>query len=221
MAIGAMVLASPVFAQTTITTEDGNGADAYVWKGANGNNNYGSSADVYAQDFSDSSSVLGYIRFDISGISGTLGNVTLKLVSSLGSAVGKPFYIWGLKDSQNADNWGESTITYNNAPGLDDTVTGGDGELATEDVDLSKADRLDDGTLLQVAAGSTVSFSNENLLNFLNEDTDGLITLIIGAPKASSDPAFKWASKEHATYIAPTLELTFVPPPAGTVLIIR
>jgi hypothetical protein len=216
--LSIMMLTSAVCAQTTLTTEDGSGADAHVWKGPNGNSSYGSATDVHAQDYSAVSSLLGYIRFDTSGISGTISNVTLKLVSSLSSgAAGKPFYIWGLKDSQNADNWGESTITYNNAPGLDGTVTGGDGELATQDVDLSKADRLDDGTLLQVAAGSTVSFSNASLLNFLNEDTDGLITLIIGAPTAANDPAFKWASKEHATYTAPTLELlTFVPPPQGT-----
>jgi hypothetical protein len=75
------------------------------------------------------------------------------------------------------------------------------------DVDSSKADRLDDGTLLQVASGSTVSFSDADLLSFLNADTDGLVTLIIGAPRVPGEPAFLWAAKEHATLAAPTLNV--------------
>jgi hypothetical protein len=198
---------NPAFAATVIAD-----ADSHVWKGANGNTNYGTATDLHAQDYLATSSLLLFIRFDLSSYTpGSFTDAKLDLTSSLTtapSAVGKPFYVWGLKDSQNADGWGESTITYNNAPGL--TIGSG---VATLDVDSSKADRLDDGTLLQVASGSTVSFSDADLLSFLNADTDGLVTLIIGAPRVPGEPAFLWAAKEHATLAAPTLTFDVIPEP--------
>jgi hypothetical protein len=201
---------NPAFAATVIAD-----ADSHVWKGANGNTNYGTATTLHAQDYLATSSLLLFIRFDLSSYTpGSFTGATLDLTSlSAAAAVGKPFSVWGLKDSQNADGWGESTITYNNAPGL--TIGSG---VATLDVDSSKADRLDDGTLLQVASGSTVSFSDADLLSFLNADTDGLVTLIIGAPRVPGEPAFLWAAKEHATLAAPTLTFDVVPEPSAALL---
>ncbi|MFN9028393.1 MAG: hypothetical protein ACK5VX_19580, partial [Akkermansiaceae bacterium] len=110
---------------------------------------------------------MAYVRFDLSGYTpGSFSTATLDLTSATtaGSpAIGKSFYVWGLRDSQNADGWVENTITYNNAPGLDGVVSG-DGEVATLDVDTTnKADLL--FTTNMVASGNTLSLSNAALLN--------------------------------------------------------
>lgn len=200
----ALTATNPSYAATIITD-----ADAHVWKGATDNTNYGSSTQLQVQDFSSTSSLLAYVRFDLSGYTpGSFTTATLDLTSdtTVGSpAIGNSFYVWGLRNSQNADGWGENTITYNNAPGLDGVVSG-DGEVATLDVDTTnKADLL--FTTNMVASGNTLSLSNAALLNFLNADTDGKVTFIIGAPKVSGDPAFFFASEEHATLAAPTLNV--------------
>jgi len=211
----ALTATNPSYAATIITD-----ADAHVWKGATDNTNYGSSTQLQVQDFSSTSSLLAYVRFDLSGYTpGSFTTATLDLTSAttVGSpAIGKSFYVWGLRDSQNADGWVENTITYNNAPGLDGVVSG-DGEVATLDVDTTnKADLL--FTTNMVASGNTLSLSNAALLNFLNADTDGKVTFIIGAPMVSSNPAFFIASEEHATLAAPTLNFTAVPEPSAALL---
>lgn len=216
VAVAFLAATKMSFAATTVIAD----ADSHVWKGTNGNTNYGTEPSLHAQDFISTSSILVFIRFDVSGyVSGSFTSATVDLTSlGAAAAVGQPFIVWGLRNSQNADNWIESgtgSITYNNAPGL--TIGGG---VATLDVDSSKADRLDSGTLLQVASGSTVSFSNANLLSFLNADTDGFVTLIIGAQKVATDPGFLWASKEHATLAGPTLDFsaTLIPEPSAALL---
>ena len=213
LATAVVLTATNASYAATIITD----ADAQVWKGGNGDTNYATTTDLHVQDFSSTSSLLAYVRFDLSGYTpGSFTTATLELTSAAfgGSpAIGNPFYVWGLRNSQNADGWGEGTITYNNAPGLDGVVSG-DGEVATQDVDTTnKADLL--FTTIQVANGVTISMTNANLLNFLNADTDGKVTFIIGAPQVSpAEPSFLFASEEHATLAAPTLNFTVVPEPS-------
>jgi hypothetical protein len=213
LATAVVLTATNASYAATIITD----ADAQVWKGTNGNTNYGNSTTLQVQDFSSTSSVLAYVRFDLSGYTpGSFTTATLELTSAApgGSpAIGNTFYVWGLRNNiPSADGWGEGTITYNNAPGLDGVVSG-DGELATQDVDTTtKADLL--FTTIQVANGVTISMTNANLLNFLNADTDGKVTFIIGAPAAPGDPSFLFASEEHATLAAPSLNFTVVPEPS-------
>jgi hypothetical protein len=159
---------------------------------------------------------LAYVRFDLSGYTpGSFTTATLDLTSAAlvdSPAIGNTFYVWGLRNSQNGDGWGENTITYNNAPGL--TIGGG---VATLDIDTTtKADLL--FTTIQVANGGTISMTNAGLLSFLNADTDGKVTFIIGAPAALGDPSFLFASEEHATLAAPTLNFTVVPEPSTALL---
>ena len=204
----------------SITTADGNGADASVLgETSAGNTNYGSDPLLNAQDFTAASSWLAFARFDVSGVSpGSFTSATLELTSADGGhgAAGTTFEIHGLKDSENADGWGEGTITYNNAPGL--TFVG----IGSADVDPLKTDFL--GTAVQTANGVTLNFSNANLLAFLNADTDGLVTFIFSDDGAGAPGALQWASKEH-TLTAPTLTFQVaspsgdIPEPATMVLL--
>jgi len=185
----------------SITTADGNGADAFVAGETDpqGSTNNGSATSLYAQDYAVDNSSMSFLRFDISGVTQPVNWAELDLVS-LGWQQ-RPIRIHGLKDSENADNWGEMTITYQNAPGLMFVGRG------SADVDLTKADLL--ATITQVAAGSTLSFSGTDLLSFLESDTDGLVTFIVtdDSPDAAQGWALGWASKENTTYDSPTLVL--------------
>lgn len=203
---------------TTITTADLNGADSKVLGETNqGNTNYGSGSDLNAQDATTGSSWLTFLRFDISNVSDPFTSAVLELTDFPHGAqrVGGNFKIFGLKDSENADNWGESTITYQNAPGL--TFPSGSG-FASDEVDLAKADVLGTAAHLSVS-----SFSSAALITFLNEDTDGLVTLILSDTVVDGFTAFFWASKEHATLAAPTLVFEAsgapVPEPATVALL--
>ena len=186
----------PPSAGRIITTAHGNGADASVIGENNGsqNNNYGSDTVLTAQDYTAASSWLTVLRFDISDspdvISGSMLDLTRFSTFNTGN-----YRIHGLNDGENADNWGESTITYMNAPGL--TFAG----VGRDDVDLTKAPLLGMGS----AATVSQSFSGAALDAFLNADTDGLVTFIL-TPDANGN-GIQWASKENGALAAPTLRI--------------
>jgi hypothetical protein len=192
LATAVVLTATNASYAATIITD----ADAQVWKGDNGNTNYATTTDLHVQDYSSTSSLLAYVRFDLSGYTpGSFTTATLDLTSAAlvdSPAIGNTFYVWGLRNSQNGDGWGENI----------DTTT--------------KADLL--FTTIQVANGGTISMTNAGLLSFLNADTDGKVTFIIGAPAALGDPSFLFASEEHATLAAPTLNFTVVPEPSTALL---
>ena len=75
-----------------------------------------------------------------------------------------------------------------------------------------------------MAAGNTFSFTDPNLLSFLNADTDGIVTLILGATAVPQDSAFLWDSKEvtpgtDADAPLLTIEGTLVPEPSSACLL--
>ncbi|NQT37220.1 MAG: PEP-CTERM sorting domain-containing protein [Planctomycetes bacterium] len=186
----------PPGAGRIITTADGNGADASVIGENNNlqNNNYGSDAHLTAQDYTADSSWLTLLRFDISDSPDVISNAMLDLTRFSTYNTG-PYHIHGLNDSENADDWGEGTITYMNAPGL--TFAG----VGREDVDLTKAPLLGMGSAATVAQ----SFSGAALDSFLNADTDGLVTFIL-TPDANGN-GIQWGSKENGALAAPTLRI--------------
>src|SRR4030042_3109878 len=60
--------------------------------------------------------VRSYLRFDVSGISGTVSKVTLRIYANSSSTHG--FVV----DKVSDNNWQEKEITYNNAPAFGDQV---------------------------------------------------------------------------------------------------
>jgi hypothetical protein len=65
----------------------------------------------------------GYIRFDLSGIQGTIVKAVLELTPTAANTPG--FTVHNVADS----NWTESTLTYNNAPAMDATSFASSGPL--------------------------------------------------------------------------------------------
>jgi hypothetical protein len=89
-------------------------ADAYVSK-ANSNTNYGGSKTLYL----DNSPIKhAYLRFTVSGLNGSsVSSAKLRVYANSGSGSG--LEVHALSDNQ----WKESTITYNNAPAMGNTLT--------------------------------------------------------------------------------------------------
>ncbi|NUM34367.1 MAG: DNRLRE domain-containing protein [Candidatus Brocadiae bacterium] len=170
------LLAHPALA-VTITPE----ADSFVCAySTEVNTNYGTSNLLvkYAAPttLSQSATRKIYIRFNLSSLNLfqiTQATLNLTQVSAGGDAVSgtQTFHVYGLNDLAAGENWGESSITWNNAPG-NNTASGY--TMNAQTTLLGTFTINGTGTM-----GSTVSFSNANLMNFLNNDTNDVVTLMI------------------------------------------
>lgn len=212
----------------TITTANGAGADTFI-AAFEQDTNYGNLATLNIKNaMSDgvpsiSFNRKGYIRFDISALgSSSIAGATLSL--TIGNGVegdpGDPvtgvqlFSIYGLNDVDSGENWVESALTWNNAP-ANDTSSGSSV--------LSNTSLL--GQFSFTGTGNTGSFaqlSGGNLVNFLSDDTNSLVTFIL--VRETFDPNYhgwihNFASKENLTLSPPSLTITQVPEPSSVVLL--
>ena len=187
-----------------ITTDQGAGADAYVRSGSFGNSNSGTDAMLLLknrggneQDYSRKS----YARFDLSGIDlSAVSAATLNLVvdhTNLMAASG--VNVFALNDLDAGEGWGETTITWNNAPA--NNVDNGYG------VDSARATDLGDAPLPGSAPnGTPVSFASAALTNAVKADTNGSFTLILSLV-TSANVSVDLASNNNTTYAEPALVL--------------
>jgi hypothetical protein len=91
-------------------------SDTYV-SSSNPTVNYGSSASLY----SDASPIMiSYLKFDASGLNGTLKRAVLRIKTTSGTSSGSPGpeYVKIVEDT----SWNESTLTYNTRPSLSTTL---------------------------------------------------------------------------------------------------
>ena len=213
-----------------ITTADGNGADSYVEYRSDqtsaANANYGTSTTVQTKNAGPNpegnSYPVGaelsrktYLRFDLNSLGEEEFQAVLLKMSVTGAdGTNNTFNVYGLNESEGADGWGETAITWNNAPANDDSLGA---------VDLAQATFL--GDFEGAVAGTTLTFGSQELHDFIAADTDKLVTLII--TRANNDPNF--ASASHSFYskeagdlaLAPTLAfVTPLPVPEPSTLVL-
>ena len=194
-------------------------ADAFVRGPDYDNTNYGTGGSVTLKNTGGNSyDRKGYIRFDIAG---TIAEASLDLTVSTnneggGGTTPQTFTIevYGLAESLD-HTWTENDITWNNAPGND----------------ISSSNFTADATLLgsfivePMPVGNIVSFSDPNLVDFINSDTDNQITLLLRRTVGTSGSHnLVFASKENTNYSPPTLNTVvatqaFGPDPANGALI--
>ena len=110
LAAGVLALGvhKPADAASGFTPE----ADAYVNE-ANPNTNYGANSQLRVDG---SPIVRSYLRFNVQGLSGSATSATLRVYANSSQSVG--FDVRGVS----SNSWGESSITYNNAPAISPTV---------------------------------------------------------------------------------------------------
>ena len=168
-------------------------ADTYV-DSNNANSNFGA-LDFFVTNDNGSRDRFSLIRFDISSFSGTLTGAQLGLYDDIGNA-SETYDIYGLNES--ADTWTES-LTHNQAvaAGLADTsIVGG---FVTSNAFggaplTSFTDPAGDGT-----AHDAFNVTSGSIFNFLNADTDGLVSFVIVEPGAADVPGTGFSSRESTT----------------------
>jgi hypothetical protein len=110
------------------------------------------------------------------------------------------FYVYGLLDGPQ-DQWSEEGLTWDNAPAI-----------AYENATDAKPEvvRLAAFTVPQGQQTGTIGVSSQALVDFLNADTNRLVTLVVvrhTAGEGESDLVHGFASRRHASLPAPTLRI--------------
>ena len=140
-----------------------------------------------------------YIRFNLAGQDiSAAPNASLQFAVSSAWVDATPWQVYGLKNADAGESWGESTITWNNAPA--NTTSSGDG-LVSSRVTLL-------GTLATTGAqplGEVLELRSAALDAFLLADTDDRVTFILTRASTAAGNSIV-ASKEDTTFAAPALE---------------
>ncbi|MCA9151934.1 MAG: PEP-CTERM sorting domain-containing protein [Planctomycetales bacterium] len=200
LAIGAMVTPD-AHGQLIIRTRDGIGADAEVRESAP-DQNRGTSTEIASRikesvpggdpaDGGDRNSSI-YLKFDLSNVSvdnvpGTTLRLTYRNTNLAQGRVqnddtkeytGISFY--GLDVNNAGNDWSESTITYNTAPGISP-----DGNIGTKDYNTSAGNLIPLGTQLFPQVTPQNHLPVGGALDFSSAALDQLITDAVNAGKPS------------------------------------
>jgi len=143
----------------------------------------------------------GYIRFDTSAINFTVGSASLDLVVShedLDPPNKTTIHVYGITDQSLDLDTLDGSTTWANAPANDTS--------SAYAADLNEAALLGNFEVTNAdVAGTTISFGNRALRDFLNADTNGLVTLILGRNGGNNSANLLFAGDTHGSYAAPTL----------------
>lgn len=201
----------------SVATNDGVGADAYVRKGT-ATTNYGSDPQLLTKNVGSSSTTRkSYLRFDLPPLMGGVLDAALNLeviTNNQGGAGSTPqnqtVNVWGLDDLDPGELWGEGTLTWNNAPANNTANNGILGNATLLGTFLIPNHPETDSKPLEVM------FTSQQLIDFINADTNSVATLILTRQNTQSGWNLAFASREHSTLMAPTLTLgLFVPEPTS------
>lgn len=200
----------------SISTSDGVGADTYIRNGAaNVNSNFGGGSSAIIKHSGNTTTRKGYLRFDLSSLTAEALHAALTLDTTInnqggGGSTPQEFavQVFGLLDGDGGESWDEGLITWNNAPANN---TANNGLLAN--AVLLGTFNVEDNVSGQVM------FSNQALIDFINDDSNDQATLILRRISGSGSHNLGFATKEHSTFFAPTLTIVqAVPEPATAVL---
>ena len=207
-------LAAAQAAPTTIRTYEGQGADLNVRGGTVAADNHNNAWLRLRNTSNLDGARKVYLRFDLSKLatpakSATAASITLQMLPSEGNSPSDKvwtFDVSGLKDALPEENWGETTVTWNNAPASDPKSPVA---LTTE-----KVTPLGQFTLTGKGEnGKKIAFSSPALLKFLQSDTNGLATFIVTRKEqgndAANDVTHVFAPKESSKSAAPFLTVAF------------
>lgn len=186
-------------AEITRTTAYGNGADTYVANDISSQSpdgNFGTEVRVRFRYNNNNRCKIAYLRFDISQVTGDMSGAYMTFQTTYMKSGGKTVTVYGVTD-ESMDNWGETTITFNNSPWFKPADPG------KYNLDTTKTIQLGTFQTSNQAAPQilTTSPSSLDLTNFLASDTNGLVTFIL----IGADDETELATKENTTYQHPTL----------------
>ena len=199
---------------TLIGTYEGNGADLNVRGGTVAGDNHNNGMLRVRNAANLDGARKAYLRFDLSKLpspvkNATNASVTLQLLPAEGNSPNDKnwtFDVFGLNDGAPEENWGETSVTWNNAPVSD--------PASPVALKTGKVAALGQFTVAgKGVAGDKIVFSSPALLKFLQADTDGLATFIITRREqgngANDNVTHIFASKESSKIAAPVLAVAF------------
>ncbi len=221
---------------TNLTTAVGQGADAFVLGEHSGGDrsgeNFGGHAHLNTRWNTHTSArryEKSYFRFDLPDGIGTVTAATLALyaIRTDGNGEGHTIEVYGLVEAADygvgrlGEDWGEMDITWANAPGNVDNI---------ESNNLDPAFTVLLASFTYPGAAGTISLDDSAIRDFLNDDTNGLVTFILCTTTQENDGSGgvqkQFATKERTppgAHHPPRLTLTYEPPPVpkNTVIFIR
>jgi len=169
-------------------------ADAYIRADSYADTNYGSAGNLVLKNASNQYNRKVYFRFEVTGPVSDASIEFTVATNNQGGGGSTPqtftVQVYGLAEALD-DTWTEEDITWNNAPGND---------TANHDF-TADATMLGSFLVDETPNGGSVSFSDPNLVRFINNDTDKQITLMLRRTAGTSGSHnLVFASKEHANY---------------------
>ena len=149
---------------------------------------------------------VSFVRFSLASVADVAALTDAKLefesINNSCTGGGCSLQLYGLDDALSGtggNDWDETTINYDNAPTIP-----GDGNAGTQDLDTTNLTLLD--TFNVESSGVSTNWTPE-MLAFLQADTDGQVTFVLYESE-NGDRNVYFATKEHATAMAPTLTVT-------------
>jgi len=141
---------------------------------------------------------------------GSAPDVVLKDSGGASSITDFRVQVFGLKDGLAAEVWDEDTIIWNNAPANASNNDFTSDALFLGEFAVTGAD----------VGGSLITFSSQDLLDFVLSDTDDLLTLMLRREAGNSQKNLAFASKENQLLLPVSLVLTpNIPEPATLTLL--
>jgi hypothetical protein len=217
LTFSASVVGAPLVITTATDGPDADtftGADTFVRRN-NSTTNYGNAIFLDSKNDNGSSGAndrVVYLKFDISELSDLVGSATLSL--TLKTAVNpatSTYHFYGIPDLATGEDFEETALTYSTAYGTS-SIGSDAGLVTTSFVDL--------GTLQVTgtagAAGATLNFSSEAFRNFINADTNNILSIAFVNDTTTGGGQVEFQSKENTGGFAPpTLTLETVPEPSA------
>lgn len=150
------------------------------------------------------------MRFSISDSTGPFSAASLELEQVSGS--GADFVLYGIPDLGADEFFDQSTYTFNTSAYA--TTSSG----SSNDGGLDKTSLIELGTFTTTGA-QTISFSDPDLLNFVNADTNDMVALIL-YQSTQSKFVRAFNSSEATSGQLPELNVTAVPEPGTYALLV-
>jgi hypothetical protein len=168
---------------------------------------------------------ISFVSFDISTLTADVSSASFE-VTKLSGRGDRDTYVWGITD-ESFDSWSEATLTWNSASVIPGSQT--DAGSTSAEVELGTLIILprDDGVVREVlndpdgVGGDPISAgANDDLVSFLNDDTNGIVTFAIhhrGPALNGND--YSYATRENLLQDSASLIVEVVPEPTSLLLL--
>ncbi len=188
-----------------ISSNLGGGADSFI-AATDPNTNFGANPSLLVKSDPNPFIRKTYLKFDLSTVTFGLANAELDLIYE-GTNLSAPFStynVYGINDGVSGEDWNESSITFNNAPGNQSGI-GVNTDVTTFLGNFS----FNPNT---TPSGTVITFSDPRLTDFLSADSNNIVSLIV-TRATLDDSTQSFAAKENPTLDPPRLRLDIVNDP--------